>query len=175
MSKERKAQIITVAALLAALGIGLARKAGFRHPDFRSVKLASEAGGVKDRSPEEAIYAMVNAARTGDVRAYLACYTGPLQATLRQVLAESGESDFAQSLRDSHSAIKGIAVSALQPMAGPEAGFRVEYTYQDHSTAQEMYLEKDPNGWKISRADNEELSKTLIPYGTPIKQLLSRP
>ena len=157
MKKDRKAQILTVAVLLAALGIGLARKTGWRVPE-------SQTG----TSPQDAIYAMLGAARAGNVKAYLASYTGQMETALRQTLAETTEPGFAKYLRDSNAAIKGTAISDPQ-ITGLEAKVRVEYIYQDRNEAQMVYLEKGPNGWKISRADSDEPVKTLIPYGTPVQ------
>lgn len=162
MKNTWKAQVITVAVLLAALGVGLARKTGWRLPDLRSFRITA------GHDPQDAIFAMLDAARAGDVRRYLAGYTGQMEAALRQSLAETTEPAFAKYLRDSNAAIKGIAVSDPQKITDLETKVRVEYIYQDRNEAQMMYLQKGPNGWKISRADSDERVKTLIPYGTPV-------
>ncbi len=155
MERNRKAQVATAAVLLLAVGIGLARKTERRAPNAQE--------------PQDAVYAMLDAARGGDVRLYLASYTGQMQATLRQAVAETTEPAFARYLRDSNAAIKGVAVSDPEKIAEQEAKVRVEYVYQDRNEAQTMYLEKGPAGWKISRADGTERVKTLIPYGTPVR------
>ena len=41
--------------------------------------------------PQDAIYVMLDAARAGDVRKYLAAYTGQMEASLKQAVSESGE------------------------------------------------------------------------------------
>jgi hypothetical protein len=162
MKKDRKARVVTVVVLLvAALGIGLVRKAGWRPGRLPEAK--GEAG------PPEAIYAMLAAERAGDVKAYLSNYAGPMEAALRQTLAETTEPGFAKYLRDSSAPIKGVAVSDPQRIADLEVKVRVEYVYQDRNEAQIMYLEKGPDGWKVHRADSDERVKTLIPYGTPVK------
>ena len=157
MNKDYKAQVATVFVLAVILVIGLVRSAGWHS----SASVGQE--------PQDTIYAMLGAARTGDTRAYLASFSGPMQATLRQTLAESSEPGFAKYLRDSHAAIKGVAVSDPEKTTQSEAKVRVEYIYQDRNESQLMYLEKGPRGWKISRADSDERVKTLIPYGTPVK------
>ena len=156
ITRHRTAQLVTVLVLVAALGIGLARKAG-----WRTAKAQPE--------PQDVVYAMLAAARSGDVKAYLACYTGQLQATLRQAAKESTEPGFAKYLRDSHAAVKGVAVSDPQQIGEREATLRVEYIYQDRSEAQIVSLEKSPAGWKIARADTAGRVPALIPYGTPVK------
>jgi hypothetical protein len=169
MKKERKAHVVTVAALVAALAVALAAKSGWRLPDLRSFPRIFQAGTPDSPEPQDAIYAMFGAARAGDVKTYLASYTGLMEASLRQELSETTESAFAKYLQDSNAAIKGVAVSEPQKMTDSEAKVRVEYVYQDRNEAQTMYLEKSPKGWKISRADSDEPVKTLIPYGTPVK------
>jgi Na+-transporting NADH:ubiquinone oxidoreductase subunit NqrC len=157
MKKDNKARIVTVAVVLALLAALAARKMGWRLPEAKA-----------SQDPQDTIYAMLNAARSGDVKTYLAEFTGQMEASLRQSLAETTESGFAKYLRDSNAAIKGVAVSDPQKVTDLEAKVRVEYVYQDRNEAQTMYLEKGPKGWKIARADNDERVKTLVPYGTPV-------
>ena len=162
MKRNRKAQVLTVALLVAALGAGAARKAGWRWPNLRS---SSESAGGE---PQNTVYAMIDAARSGNVKAYLAVHTGQMEAALRQVLAETTAVEFARYLRDSNAAVKGVAVSEPR-ITDSTAAVRVEYVFQDRNEAQTLYLEKGSQGWKISRADSGERIKTLIPYGTPVK------
>jgi len=156
MTRHRTTQLVTVLVLVTALGAGLARKAGWR---------AAKA----PPAPQDAVYAMLAAARAGDVKAYLACYTGQMQATLRQAVKESTEPVFAKYLRDSYAPIQGVAVSDPQPVGELEATMRVEYVYQDRNEAQTVSLEKGPAGWKIARAGSADRVPALIPYGTPVK------
>jgi hypothetical protein len=147
MNKSRKAQVATLALLLAAAGFAIVRN-----------RPSSSAG----QGPQDTVYAMLNAAKAGDVKAYLASYTGQMEASLRQTLT-------ANYLKDSHAAIKGVAVSDPQKITDLEAKVRVEYIYQDRNEVQMVYLEEGPAGWKISRVDSDERVQTLIPYGTPVK------
>jgi hypothetical protein len=166
MTKDRKARVVTVAVLAVALGIGLGRKTGWRIPDLRSFRTAASTVAI---GPQDTVYAMLNAARAGDVKAYLAEYTGSMEAALRQSLAESTDAAFAKYLRDSTASLKGVAVSDPEKISANEVKIRVEYVYQGRNEIQMMYLEQGPNGWKISRTDGEERVKTLVPYGTPVK------
>jgi len=166
MNKQRAAVVLTVVVLLAALGIAVGRKANWSTPDMRGAlrRLRPE-----PPQPQDAVYAMLNAARAGDVKGYLDNYTGPMEAALRQSLSESGEAAFARYLVQSNAEVKGVAVTEPQPVSESEVRVRVEYVYQDRNEAQTMYLEKGPGGWKISRIEADERLKTLIPYGTPVK------
>jgi hypothetical protein len=167
MTKERTATILTIAALTAALGIGVARKNGWRVLDLRTFRLAP--GSTAAPEPQDTIYALLNAARAGNVKSYLSNYTGGMEAALRQSLAESGEAAFANYLVRSTADVKGIAVSDPQKVSEVEVKVRVEYVYQDRNEAQTMFLVKGPGGWKVARTDTDERVKTLIPYGTPVK------
>jgi hypothetical protein len=112
---------------------------------------------------------MLDASRAGDVRAYLANYAGKMRAALEQSIRESGEERFSLYLKESNSAIKGIAIAEPQPLSESETKVRVEYVYQDRNEAQTMYLEKAGGDWKITRVDGSERVKTLVPYGTPVQ------
>jgi acyl-coenzyme A synthetase/AMP-(fatty) acid ligase len=156
MTRHRTTQLITVLVLAAALSIALVRKGARRV-------------APPPPEPRDAVYAMLAAARAGDVKAYLDCYTGPTEEALRQTVKESTPSVFAKYLRDSQAAVKGVAVSDPQKTGDREATLRVEYVYQDRNESQTLSLEKVATRWKIARVDNAARVPVLIPYGTPVK------
>ena len=162
MTKERKTQALTIVILAAAFAIVVGQKYGWRKPE---VPLPANT----DPSPQDAIYAMLDAARDGNVDAYLEAYTGQMQASLKQAVAETTREGFADYLKRSNAAIKGIAISEPHALTDVEMKVRVEYVYQDRNEAQTMYVQKLPDGWKIARVDGLERVKTLIPYGTPVQ------
>jgi hypothetical protein len=169
MTKERKAQIVTIAVLAAAFGVVLAQKTGWKLSGVKVGDIVQSPAPKAEPSPQDAIYAMLDAARVGDVKAYLTSYTGQMDSALKQSLAETTEIGFAKYLKDSNAAVKGIAISEPQPITDREVKVRVEYVYQDRNEAQTMYLERGAGGWKISRVDGAERVKTLVPYGTPVQ------
>ncbi|HYL37999.1 MAG TPA: hypothetical protein VEV17_18935 [Bryobacteraceae bacterium] len=160
MSKQRKAQILTILVLVAALSVILVRKAGLRG----SIAALAQR---QDLTPQDAIYAMLDAARAGDVKKYLASYSGDMQQSLQRARSESP--DFAKYLRDSNANLKGIAVTEPQTLSDREVKARVEYVYQDRNEVQYLYLQKLGSSWKIYRVDSAERVKTLVPYGTPVQ------
>jgi hypothetical protein len=143
MTQPRKAQLLTIGLLALALGIAVGRK--------------------------QVIYAMLDASRAGDVQAYLANYSGQMRSAMEQSVRETGPERFSRYLKDSNSAIKGIAVSDPEPVSVREMKVRVEYVYLDRNEAQTVHLEKSGGGWEIVRVDGSERVKTLIPYGTPVQ------
>lgn len=166
VTRERQKQLATLAVLVVAAGAALAGKNGWRRQSFRA---ATPAPVPKPAlAPRDAIYAMLDAARKGDVNAYLACYTGQMQTALETSIRESGAGAFARYLRDTNADVKGVAVNEPQSLGDTEVKLRVEYVYQDRNEAQAVYLEKAPAGWKIARIDAAERVKTLVPYGTPV-------
>jgi hypothetical protein len=148
-----------MAILLLAVGVSIAWKNGW--PLVRAAQ--------KSAGPQDTIYAMLDAARTGNVPSYLASYTGALQASLREAARESSGQGFAKYLHDSNASIKGVAVSEPQQLSETAVNVRVEYVYGDRNEAQSLRLEKIDGEWKIVAVDGAERVKTLIPYGTPVK------
>lgn len=170
MTPEKKAKVVTIVVLAGALAIVLGQKYGWKLPNVKVSDLAPRPAAPKpDPTPQDAIYAMLDAARVGDVKTYLASYTGQMENSLKQSIGETTETGFAKYLKDQNASIKGIAISEPQQLTDREVKVRVEYVYQDRNEAQLMFLEKAPAGWKISRVDSTERVKTLVPYGTPVQ------
>jgi hypothetical protein len=169
MSKERKAQILTVGILVIVFGVIAWQKAGWRLP-VSSISDLIPARAVKTQpTPQDTIYGMLDAAREGNVKKYLAAYTGQMETSLKEAIAESTEAGFAKYLRDSNAPIKGIAITEPQVLTDREVKIRVEYVYQDRNEVQYMYLEKTNGAWQIARVDSTQRIKTLVPYGTPVE------
>jgi len=156
MHANNKARIVTIGILVCALGFVIARRG-------RSTTSPS----VKETTPQDAIYAMFDAARDGNVGKYLASYAGPMESSLKHAIAESP--DFGKYLKDSNAAIKGVAIVDPEQVTNVEVKARVEYVFQDRNEVQYMFVDKTPGGWKIVRVDSAERVKTLVPYGTPVR------
>jgi hypothetical protein len=158
MNRDRLAKGITIALILGAVAFFVARRSGAR----------AQTAETK-RAPQDAIYAMLEAARAGNPDAYLSEYTGQMQASLKQVVLEKGTRAFAEYLRSSSAALRGVAIDDPANLSDHEAQVRLEYIYQDRNEAQLAYLEKVAGEWKIARIDATERVKTLVPYGTPVQ------
>lgn len=168
MTKERKAQALTAAVMVGGLGALLLRNADWR-PSNVTDAVTQAVQPKPDPTPQDTIYAMFDAAREGDVRKYLSHYTGQMEASLKQSVAEQGESGFARYLKETNAPVKGIAIMEPQTLTDREVKLRVEYVYQDRNEVQVFYLEKQGKDWRIARLDTAERIKTIVPYGTPVQ------
>jgi hypothetical protein len=172
VNRQRVAQVLTILILAAALGAAVARQNGWKMPAWNTIAGGMAGSRPAQATPQDAIYAMLDAARDGDVKKYLAAYTGAMETALRQSIAESSEAAFRKYLQDTNAALKGVAVTAPSPeptAEDREVKVRVEYVYQDRNEAQTMNLEKNGSVWKIARVDSAERVKTLVPYGSPVQ------
>jgi len=166
--KQQTAKVLTVAALAGALGVVFYRQGLFnaRTPPFSG---GAPVAAKADPTPQDAIYAMLDAAREGAVQKYVAAYTGQMEASLRQAVSESGEERFARYLKTGNAAVKGVAITEPQALTDREVKVRIEYVYADRNEVQFAYLEKTASGWRIARLDAAERIKTPVPYGTPVQ------
>jgi hypothetical protein len=164
VTKERKAQIVTLVVLAGAAVIVVGRKMNWKAPTVTPVMQPKA-----DPTPQDTIYAMLDSARDGDPAKYLSCYTGQMLSSLEQSVNETGKAGFTKYLKDSNAPIKGVAINEPQALTDREVKVRVEFVYQERNEVQFMYLEKTGSSWKIARVDATERVKTLIPYGTPVQ------
>ena len=167
MTRERKAQAATIAVLAAAFGLVAMKRVGWQASAASLSNLVARAPAAA--SPQDTVYRMMDAARDGDVRAYLGCYSGQMESTLRQIVAEKGEAALAAYIRNFNASVKGVAIQEPQPTAEREVRMRVEFVYRDRNEAQIYYLEQGAGTWKIARQENAEGVKTLVPYGTTVE------
>src|SRR5215471_10207722 len=112
MNADKKAKVVTVIVLAGAMVIVLGQKYGWKMPSVQMSDLAPKPAAPKaDPTPQDAIYAMLDAARMGDVKTYLGAYTGQMETALKQSIAETTEPGFSKYLKDQNATIKGIAIS----------------------------------------------------------------
>src|SRR5262249_21126855 len=115
MRKEALARILTCA-LMAAIVLFL----GYR-------RRTTEQSTVVQEAPESAVWKMLDAWKSSDPEKYLDCYTGEMQVTLRRNLLEMGAEGFRRYLSETHSQLKGAAVSSSPPGSAGENRIHVEY------------------------------------------------
>jgi hypothetical protein len=156
--------LLTAAVLLAILGLVVLRSNQWRLPSSNWTAL-----GLKKTAatPEDAVYAMLDAARVGNVRAYLDCFSGSLKDQLVATVRESTEGKFKSYLTTQNAAFQSIAVMVTD-RGDTQAIVRLEYVYKDRNEVQNVELKKEGTSWKISNVEGAQPMRTLIPYGTPV-------
>jgi hypothetical protein len=167
MNRSKIAGVITALVVGAVLLVGVAKSKGWRASDVSMSALASSLK-PREETPEDGIYAMLDAARSADPQAYLDCYSGQMKEQLAQTLKESGTAKFADYLKNSNAAVQGVALSPPQTVTDGLAKVRVEYVYRDRNEVQFVYLSRFGSAWKISKVDGAERIKTLVPFGTAV-------
>lgn len=169
MSKDAKAQVVTISLIVCGLGFIVWNQGGFdllrSKPDGSDGFLGFVSS--KNKEPRDVIYTMLDAARDGIVDDYLDCYAGQMERTLRQSLEEMGSVRFSEFLRERNRDIKGIAMNAPKK-AGEDAEVRVEYVYADRNEVQEVYLHRSDGSWRITSVSEIRRVETPVPYGTPV-------
>jgi len=166
MTKQRKAQVVTLVVIAAGLILVLGRETGWRLPSGSSDALFS--GSEAPDSPTDTINRMMDAARDGDVADYLACFSGQMEKTLRQSVTEMSNNGFADYLKTNNKQIKGFAMYEPTEVSETAVDIRVEYVYADRNEAQIFRLEKLAGPWTITKVDGIERVETIVPYGTPV-------
>lgn len=161
MSRDRKAQIVTVLILAGAVAGVSAKKIGWQP--------AAILGSRAPATPQDTVYRMLDAARDGNVGAYLGCYTGAMADSLRQIVKEKGESALSEYIRNFNTSIKGVALQEPEFVSENEVRERIEFVYSDRNETQIYRLQRTRAGWKIASQENTEGAKALVPYGTPVE------
>ena len=119
-------------------------------------------------TPESVVWRMSDAARKGDVQAYLDCFSGSLRQSLEKTAADMGEVRFSEYLKKLNNEMTGIAVSDFEKVSEDTATLRVEFVFRGKNEAQKHHFKLVDGKWKIDSLDNAEGVPTLIPYGTRV-------
>jgi hypothetical protein len=153
--KQRLPAIITILLIISAI-VFFAR----RHQTTSTSKAPV--------TPEDVIWRMSDAAREGDVNAYLDCFDGALKSNLQRTVAEMGEAQFSQYLKRLNGEMTGIAVSDFERVSENEATLRVEFVFRGKNEAQKHHFKLINGDWKIEKLDGAEQIKPLTPYGSDV-------
>jgi hypothetical protein len=125
---------------------------------------------ARAQTPEDGVYQMLDAARAGDTKAYLDCFSGEMRAQLAQAIKETSATQFSKYLLAQNSAFTGVALSVTENPTPNDARVRVEYVYAERNEVQDVYLRKDQGKWTIFKVAGSEQIKTLIPFGTRVAE-----
>ena len=166
MKLVKRPAVLTGLFILILLSLIFLRTHGWRVPG--SVTALFSHSRPTAPTPEDAVYAMLDAARAGNTAVYVDTFSGPLQQQIQQVIRENGKTQFATYLTAQSSSFQSTALSVTDQPSDVEARLRVEYVYANRNEVQTFHLKKTDGYWKIIGISGTDQIKTLIPYGTEV-------
>jgi hypothetical protein len=159
---DRKA-IMTGVFVLALLAMVVVRSGNVEWSSWFSRSFSA-----KSESPEESVYAMLDAARAGDTKTYLDFFSSPVRDQLQQVIKENSEPKFSEYLKAQNTAFQSVAVSLADRASESEVTARVEYVYANRNEVQSLSLRKEDSRWRIFKIAGADQIKTLVPFGSAV-------
>ncbi len=158
----KKPGILTAAFLALLLGFLYLRTHDWKLPSLFSRQQQAS------KSPQDAVYGMLDAARAGNTSDYVDSFSGPLQQQVQQVVKEGGKAQFASYLTRQSASFQSVALSVTDQPSDAEARVRVEYVYVNRNEVQVFHLRKIGSRWKVVGVSSTDITKTLIPWGTAV-------
>jgi hypothetical protein len=162
MTRARAAKLLTAAALAASFGLVALRT---RRPAMPEGPPAA----ARAQTPGDAVYAMLEAARAGDVEAYLNTLAGDQADLAARTLRETGLAEFRAALQRSQRGVKGIALRELEDLGGERRRIHAEYVFEGRNEAQQIGLVRRGGGWKIESVAAASPVSPAVPYGAPVR------
>jgi hypothetical protein len=177
--KKSLAFLIALLALAGAFWLGLRQQspqptqptpANLTNPSQPSQPQPTQTSDSTPRPQEQIFSTMFDAAKVGDVQAYLNCFTGDLRTRLQKTVEEVGQAKFADYLKRTSSEPKAfvVRVSEIEAVSANEYKVPLEYVYADRNEVQIHRVTKVGSDWKISGVEQTQRIRTLIPYGTEV-------
>jgi hypothetical protein len=166
MNLLKRPAVLTGIFLAFLLGLIYLRTHGWKLP--REVTSILSRSRATPATPEDAVYGMLDAARTGNTAVYVNTFSGPLQQQIQQAIRESGKTQFSTYLTGQSASFQSVALSVTDQPSDAEARLRVEYVYTNRNEVQTYHLRKLGFHWKVVGISGTDLTKTLIPYGTAV-------
>lgn len=167
MKKDVQAKILTAVLVAGVAVFVIAERSGWPAGDGSVGSLISRSSDKK-AEPRDTIYTMLDAARDGDVEAYVDCFVGDAQKRIAQSRDEMTAERFGRYLTERNREIKGIAINQAEAAGEGKNRIRVEYVYADRNEVQYFTLAEQSGEWKIVGMERAERVETLVPYGTPV-------
>lgn len=162
MKHARAATLLTAAVLAASFGFVALRTRRGAMPE-------GSPPAVRAQTPEDAVYAMLEAAREGDVEAYLNSLTGVQADLAARTLRETGKADFRAALQRSQRGVKGIALREPETPGGERRSILAEYVFADRNETQQINLVRRGGVWKIESVAAASPVSPVVPYGAPVR------
>ncbi len=126
---------------------------------------ASPAQELPALAAAEFLRGTLDAARKGDVAAYLSSFGGALRQRLQHDVEQQGNAAFAADLQRAARARKGHALYAPEPDGPGAYVIIVESVYPDRNERQAYRLERTDGNWLITAVEPKRGHTPLTRYG----------
>ena len=121
--------------------------------------------------PEEALIAMVQALKSGDVPGLLRCFGGELGRRLQSIIEQQGWADLERWLRRRGQAVKGLAILNKESRGANEVMVFTETVYEGRNKRQSFLLRRIEGRWKVVSSDFEGVSDWETDFGKSIQEV----
>ncbi len=121
--------------------------------------------------PEEALIAMVQALKAGDVSGLLRCFGGELGRRLEGIIEKQGRADLEQWLKRRGQAVKGLAILNKESRGANEVLVFTETVYEGRNKRQSFLLRRIDGRWKVVSSDFEAVSDWETDFGKSIQEV----
>lgn len=122
--------------------------------------------------PQEAVFAVFDSARAGDVKGYLSEFSGEMRERLAEQAERDGEERFAEYLQQSTREIAGIYIQKEVQFGEAEVRLDVDFIFPTRTERQRYRLVKEGKAWKISDIQDAEYREPVEEYGAHISGLI---
>ena len=129
-------------------------------------------GGDEPSRPQDAVFAVIDSARAGDVKGYLSGFSGGMRERLAEQAERDGEGRFAEYLQQSAREIAGIYIQKEVQFGEAEVQLDVDFIFPARTEKQRYRLVKEGKAWKISDIQNAEYREAIEEYGAYISELI---
>lgn len=124
-------------------------------------------GKTPPEPPSERVSALIEACRSGDVEAYLDCFTGDLRGHLESKAASASPTAFAASLREQVAGLQSVVTLDAKSLGTDRRQLVVDRVFVGFNERQRVTLRRVGARWKIEALGELRRYAPEIPYGTP--------
>lgn len=119
-------------------------------------------------SPEACLAQMLAAEQSGDLAAYLECFSNAARDELRAGWTDASRVRIVHELQSSSAGLAGRAVTQLEFDPPDHAALVLERIYKDHAARQKFRFTRREGRWQIDAPPVSDWKAPAIPYGTPV-------
>jgi len=123
---------------------------------------------AQEKTPEEVVKALFEAASRGDDEGYLALAGGEFLTSSLESRRDTGAEAFREGLRRSVEGVKGLAMTRVGQHPDGSVTLEVELTFVDRNERQRLVLAPRGRSWVVFSMTRAQRIVPSVPYGTPV-------